>query len=422
MSGLVQARGAPVRLTDGYQRLQAEAFALVLDRLEMRGQAIEGMPRSELRQEISAAVEAAVLQTSAALNGAERARLIDELVDEVVGFGPLEPLLADPTVDDIIVNGARRVYVERGGVLSRAQVRFRDDAHVMAVIQRIVGPIGRRVDESSPYVDARLPDGSRVNIVVPPVALDGPAISIRKRRRVMLGVMELVRRSFAPREVLDYLARAVRARLNILIIGGTGSGKTTLLNVLSGFIDGSERLVTIEDAAELELRQEHVVRLEARPASADGRQAVHVRDLVRNALRMRPDRIILGEVRGAEAIEMLQAMSTGHDGSMSTLHANSPRDALSRLEMLLAFSGMTIEPRSTRRFVGASIQVIVEVRRGPDGQRRLSQIAELAGVEEETYRLHTIFDAGGGMDAPLSSMLQRSSLRARLGGVPGLAE
>ncbi|RVT91550.1 CpaF family protein [Rhodovarius crocodyli] len=412
--------GASVRLTDEYQAIKSRAFALLLDRLEARGEAVERLGRPELRRHIALAVDTALAEMEAALNVGERARLADELVDEVVGFGPLEPLLADPTVDDIIVNGPRRIYVERGGRLARVPVRFRDDAHVLAVIQRIVGPIGRRVDESTPYCDARLPDGSRVNIVVPPVALDGPAISIRKQRKVMMGAIDLVRRNFAPREVIDYLARAVRARLNMLIIGGTGSGKTTLLNVMSSFIGHEERLVTIEDAAELQLRQEHVVRLESRPQTSDGGQAVTLRDLVRNALRMRPDRIILGEVRGAEAIEMLQAMSTGHDGSMSTLHANSPRDALARLEMLLAFSGLPIEPIAVRRFVSSSINVIAEVRRGTDGVRRLVSVAELAGVENDTYRMHEVFtwtEAAGG-----TARVNSSTFLAKLQSVRGLAE
>ncbi len=409
----------PIRLTDSYQQVMADAFRLLLDRLERGGEGAEPAARDALRPQVSAAVAAALRGgVGAPLNSAERARMVEELLDEVLGYGPLDPLLRDPTVDDVIVNGPRRIYVERAGMLSRVPARFRDDAHVMAVIQRIVGPLGRRVDEASPCCDARLPDGSRVNIVVPPVALDGPAISIRKARPVRLAAMDLVRRGFAPREALDHLARAVRGRLNLLVIGGTGSGKTTLLNVLSAFIDGAERLVTIEDAAELQLRQEHVVRLETRPATADGRQAVTARDLVRNALRMRPDRLILGEVRGAEAAEMLQAMSTGHDGSMSTLHANSPRDALARLEMLLAFGGMTIEPRALRRFIGSSVQVIVEVRRLPGGERRLTHIAEVSGVEEDVYRIEDVFRLGAdGRPLPLG----RSIHEARLRGLPGLA-
>jgi pilus assembly protein CpaF len=419
MSAAAEPIQTPVRLSDQYQQIQADAFRTVLDRLERRGEAIERQDRGDLRREVAVAVGLTLETSGAALNSAERARLTEELLDEILGLGPLEPLLNDPTVDDIIVNGARRVYVERGGVLTREPVRFRDDAHLMAVVQRIVGPIGRRVDEASPYCDARLPDGSRVNIVIPPIALDGPAVSIRKARRVMMSAMDLVRRNFATREALDYLARAVRARLNLLVIGGTGSGKTTLLNVLSAFISHAERLVTIEDAAELQLRQEHVVRLETRPPSADGQRAIHAQDLVRNALRMRPDRIILGEVRSTEAVEMLQAMSTGHDGSMSTLHANSPRDALARLEMLMAFRGLPIEPRAMRRFIASSIQVIVEVRRLPDGRRRLMQISEVQGVEEETYRIQDIYVHNG--DDANMPRLQRSSYAERLADSVGLA-
>ncbi|WP_421993077.1 CpaF family protein [Roseococcus sp.] len=413
-------RPEPVRLSDQYQQIQAEAFRLVLDRLERRGISVDTLSRHDLRHEVTTTVTSTLELAAAALNGAERARMTEELLDEILGYGPLEPLLNDSTVDDIIVNGPKRIYVERGGVLQRVPIRFRDDAHLMAVIQRIVGPIGRRVDEASPYCDARLPDGSRVNIVVPPIAIDGPAMSIRKSRRVMLGAMDLVRRGLAPREALDYLAKAVRARLNMLIIGGTGSGKTTLLNVLSAFIHHSERLVTIEDAAELQLRQDHVVRLETRPPSADGRQAVLARDLVRNALRMRPDRIILGEVRGTEAVEMLQAMSTGHDGSMSTLHANGPRDALARIEMLLAFSGLPIEPRAMRRFISSSINIIAEVRRLPDGRRRLMHISEVLGVEEDTYRIQDVFQLSEEEGAPPPQMM-RSAYAARLQGHPGLA-
>ncbi|WP_424135087.1 CpaF family protein [Roseomonas chloroacetimidivorans] len=393
MNDVGTGRGA-ILLSDTYQAAQAAAFRRVLERLEASGLSAESLGRPELRDTVAMAAAEALETVGAALNGAERARLIDDLLDEVTGLGPLEPLLADPTVDDIIVNGPRRIYVERGGKLQRVVARFRDDAHLMAIIQRIVGAIGRRVDEALPYCDARLADGSRVNIVVPPVAIDGAAISIRKNRRVALTAQDLIRRNAITTEAMDYLSRAVRARLNILVVGGTGSGKTTLLNVMSGFIDGSERLVSIEDAAELQLRQEHVVRLETRPESPDGRAAVTARELMRNALRMRPDRIVLGEVRGAEAVEMLQAMSTGHDGSMSTLHANSPRDALARLEMLLAFSGLPLEPRALRHFIASSVNIIVEVQRGPSGQRQVMQISEITGVEGEAYRLHDVWAVG----------------------------
>ncbi|MBR0646326.1 CpaF family protein [Plastoroseomonas hellenica] len=405
-------------LTDAWQAVQARAFRAVLDRLDARGVVAERAQRTELREDANAAVGIALEGSDLALNGFERGQMVEALLDEIIGLGPLEPLLADPTVEDVIVNGPTRIYVERAGRLQRMPLRFRDDAHVMATIQRIVGPLGRRVDEANPCCDARLADGSRVNIVVPPVALDGPALSIRKQRRVALTANDLVRGGSAPREVIDYLALAVRSKFNTLVIGGTGSGKTTLLNILSGYIDEAERLVTIEDAAELQLHQEHVVRLETRPAGPDGSSAVTARELMRNALRMRPDRIVLGEVRGAEAVEMLQAMSTGHDGSISTLHANSPRDALARLEMLLAFSGLPFEPRALRRFIASSINMIVEVSRGGDGRRRIVHIAELCGVEGETYRLHDVWkqDAEAptlraAATAPLRSMLRAGARR-----------
>ena len=417
----ITSRHGGVSLSDIYQQIQASAFRLVLDRLELRGLAADALQRPALREEVAGAVAATLDQGRGVMNGAERTRMIDELLDDILGLGPLQPLLDDATVDDIIVNGPRRIYAERGGRLARVPVRFRDDAHLMAVIQRIVGPIGRSVDEASPYCDARLADGSRVNIVVPPVALDGASISIRKNRRVALQTIDLMRRGAATRDTLDYLARATRARLNMLVIGGTGSGKTTLLNVLSGFIGETERLVTIEDAAELQLRQEHVVRLETRAGSADGRQPVTSRDLMRNALRMRPDRIVVGEVRGVEAVEMLQAMSTGHDGSMSTLHANSPRDALARLEMLLAFSGLPLEPRALRRFISTSIHVVVEVQRGADGTRRIVNVTELTGVEEDNYRLHEVhvWRPGEAQAAPGGALL-RSTFRDLIAAVPGL--
>ena len=304
-------------------------------------------------------------------------------------------------MNDIIVNGPNKVYVERDGVLEKVAIRFRNDAHLMNIIQRIVSPIGRRVDEANPYVDARLPDGSRVNVVIPPIAIDGPMVSIRKFKKIPITVDQLVRTHSLNQDMLDFLGKAVASRLNILIVGGTGSGKTTLMNILSGYIPDKERLVTIEDAAELQLRQHHVVRLETRPPiSGDNSKEVTARDLVKNALRMRPDRIILGEVRGAEAVDMLQAMSTGHDGSMATLHANTARDALSRLEMLLDFGGLRAEPKTLRRYVAASIQLIVNVNRLTGGKRRVVSIMELTGVEADHYSMNELFRFAE--DPPLS--------------------
>ncbi len=379
------------RMSDSYQSVKALTCAQVIEHLEAQGMTTEQLEERGLRYEIEQVINSRSRRGQLALNSAERLLLIEDVIDEVIGLGPLAPLLRDPTVDDIIVNGANTIYAERGGILERVNTRFRDDAHLMNIIQRIVGPIGRRVDEATPFVDARLADGSRVNIVIPPIALDGPLVSIRKFRLQKLSVEDYLTAGSMSATMAAYLASAVKSRLNVLICGGTGSGKTTLLNVLSGFISNKERLVTIEDAAELQLRQDHVVRLETRPPNVDGSREVGARDLLRNALRMRPDRIILGEVRGVEAVEMLQAMSTGHDGSMATLHGNSPRDALSRLEMLLGFAGQQNDVRAVRRFVANSIHVIVNIQRLSNGSRRVTSVAEVTGVEGEAFSLNELF-------------------------------
>ncbi|MGF7155389.1 CpaF family protein [Novosphingobium gossypii] len=385
------AQPAAQRMSDSYQAVKAITCAQVIEQLEAQGATAEALDRRALRNEIEQVINSRSRRGQLALNSAERLLLIEDVEDEVVGLGPLAPLLRDGTIDDIIVNGPGTIYAERGGLLERVEMRFRDDAHLMNIIQRIVGPIGRRVDEATPYVDARLPDGSRVNIVIPPIALDGPLVSIRKFRLQALSVEDCVAGGVMSQAMAAYLTSAVRSRLNILICGGTGAGKSTLLNVLSSCISNKERLVTIEDAAELQLRQEHVVRLETRPPNVDGSREVSARDLVRNALRMRPDRIILGEVRGVEAVEMLQAMSTGHDGSMATLHANTPRDALSRIEMLLGFAGQQNDVRAVRRFVANSIHVIVNIQRLANGARRITSVAEVTGVEGEAYTLNELF-------------------------------
>jgi pilus assembly protein CpaF len=379
------------RMNDAYQTAKAQTCAQVIEQLEARGITIEAMGRKALRDEIELAIGSRSRRGQLVLNSVERLLLIEDVEDEVAGLGPLAPLLRDPTIDDITVNGAHNIYVERGGLLERAETRFRDDTHLMNVIQRIVGPIGRRVDESSPFVDARLPDGSRVNVVIPPIAIDGPMISIRKFRMQSLSMDDYVERQTMSADMAAYLSAAVSSRLNIVICGGTGAGKTTLLNLLSTCIGHTERLITIEDAAELQLHQDHVVRLETRAANADGSREVGSRELVRNALRMRPDRIILGEVRGAEAIEMLQAMSTGHDGSMATLHGNSPRDALARLEMLLGFAGLHNDGNALRRFVANSVQVIVHVSRLANGSRRIMSVTEITGVEGNAYSLNELY-------------------------------
>lgn len=379
------------RMSDSYQAVKSLICQQVIERLEARDETADILDTRELRKEIERVINSRDRRGQVPLNSAERLLLIEDVEDEVVGLGPLAPLLRDTTIDDIIVNGTSAIFAERGGLLERVETRFRDETHLMNIIQRIVGPIGRRVDEATPFVDARLPDGSRINIIIPPIALDGPMLSIRKFRLRPLVMEECIVGGLLTAQMADYLKAAVRSRLNVLICGGTGAGKSTLLNMLSSYIRDRERLVTIEDAAELQLRQEHVVRLETRPANVDGNREVTARDLMRNALRMRPDRIILGEARGIEAVELLQAMSTGHDGSMATLHGNSPRDALSRLEMLLGFAGMQHDPRVTRRFIASSVHVIVNIQRMINGARRITSITEVVGVEGDTYSLNELF-------------------------------
>lgn len=381
---------ADVTMTDAYQDMKFRVFQAVLDVLERRGTSVAAYGLAGVRAEIGQAM-VGMVTGQGGLNSAERSRLALDVEHEITGLGPLEPLLRDSGIDDIIVNGARRIYVERRGRMARVQARFRDDAHLMNIIQRIVSPIGRRVDESSPFVDARLADGSRVNVIIPPVALDGPMVSIRKFRRQPMQPADYLRSGAMSREMAEYLGAAVRSRLNLLVCGGTGSGKTTLLNMLSGHIDDAERLITIEDAAELQLAQSHVVRLETRPPSPDGGRGVDARDLVRNALRMRPDRIIMGEVRGPEAVEMLQAMTTGHDGSMATIHASTPREALSRLEMLLGFGGLQTDATTLRRYIAGSVHVLVQVSRMANGKRRVVAVVEVAGLQGDTYTLNELF-------------------------------
>jgi pilus assembly protein CpaF len=383
-----------IGVSDRYQEIKFRVFDLTLEYLDQQGVEGESIPVTALQDEIARAIAVVLMSRGIALNMRERAQLIEDVQNEIVGFGPLEPLLRDPAVDDVIVNGPANIYVERYGELEPVQTRFRDTTHLMNVIQRIVSPIGRRVDEGTPYVDGRLPDGSRVNVIIPPVALDGPILSIRKFKHIPLTGEDLVRNGSMSADMLTYLSSAVRGKENILICGGTGSGKTTLLNVLSSYIGIKERLVTIEDAAELQLQQAHVVRLETRPSSPDGSTEVTARDLLRNVLRMRPDRIILGEVRSSEAIEMLQAMGTGHDGSMATLHANAPRDALERLEMLIGLHGFSTDLQAVRRFISGAVHVVVHTARRADGKRKVVSICEVAGMEGPTYSLREIFSDG----------------------------
>jgi pilus assembly protein CpaF len=347
--------------------------------------------REDVRRQVSQLLESLVLGESAPLNLQDRERVVQEVLDEVFGLGPLEPLLADPTVNDILVNTYKRVYVERKGMLELTPVQFRDDVHLMGIIDRIVSAVGRRVDESSPMVDARLADGSRVNAIIPPLSVDGPVLSIRRFGKDRLTADDLLNNNSLTPPMLELLGGCVKARLNVLISGGTGAGKTTFLNVLSAYISNRERIVTIEDAAELLLNQEHVVRLETRPPNIEGKGAIYQRQLVINALRMRPDRILVGEVRGEEALDMLQAMNTGHDGSLTTIHANTPRDALSRLETMVAMANLNLPESAIRRQIAAAIDVVVQVSRMSDGTRKVVNVAEITGMEGNVVTMQDIF-------------------------------
>src|SRR5271155_4128804 len=347
--------------------------------------------REDVRREVTQILEALVVGELTPMNLQERERLAQEVLDEVFGLGPLEPLLADPTVSDILVNTYKHVYVERRGMLEMTSVQFRDDIHLMGIIDRIVSAIGRRVDESSPMVDARLADGSRVNAIIPPLAVDGPCMSIRRFGHDRLNSQDLLANKTLTPSMLELLQGCVKARLNILISGGTGAGKTTFLNVLSSYISNRERIVTIEDAAELQLHQEHVVRLETRPPNIEGKGSIQQRQLVINSLRMRPDRIIVGEVRGEEALDMLQAMNTGHDGSLTTIHANSPRDALSRLETMVAMANLNIPDSAIRRQISSAVDLVVQVSRLSDGTRKVICISEITGMEGDVVTMQDIF-------------------------------
>nr|WP_240334340.1 CpaF family protein [Sphingobium estronivorans] len=353
--------------------------------------ALESMSRQQVEAEVGELVHEQLALQKHALNLQERAQLVSDVLDELLGLGPLEPLLKDSTVTDILVNGHKSVFVERSGRLVKTPARFKDEAHLLRIVQKIVSTVGRRIDEASPFVDARLADGSRVNAVVPPLAVDGALLSIRKFAREPIGMAQLTELGSVPAPMAQLLGAVVAARRNILISGGTGSGKTTLLNAMSASIDAHERIVTIEDAAELQLQQDHVARLETRPANVEGRGEVTQRDLLKNALRMRPDRIIVGEVRAGEAFDMLQAMNTGHDGSMTTVHANSARDALSRVEQMVGMSGIEIPLRSVRAQIASAFHVIVQIARLSDGSRRLMSISEITGMEGEVITMQEIF-------------------------------
>ena len=380
-------QAAPPRTT--YYDLKGRVHGQLIERLDLSK--IGSLPADVLQQQIRRVAEDLLAEEETPLSRQEREQLIVEVQHEVFGLGPIEPLMQDPSVSDILVNGAREIYVERRGKLERARAMFRDDAHLMQVIDRIVSAVGRRVDESSPMVDARLPDGSRVNAIIPPLALDGPVLSIRRFASDPYKMSDLVEFGTLTPALAEFLQAAVRARLNILVSGGTGAGKTTLLNVLSNAIPASERIITVEDSAELQLQQDHVVRLETRPPNVEGVGAIAQRDLVRNALRMRPDRIVIGEVRGGEVLDMLQAMNTGHDGSLSTVHANSARDALSRIETMVLMAGVALPMRALRDYISSALDMVVHVGRLSDGTRKLMRVVEITGMEEDVVTTQDIF-------------------------------
>jgi pilus assembly protein CpaF len=391
--GIILSKGRLERLliTNEYYELKTRIHDRLLDLIDLS--LIDSLDQHVLRQEIRKLVERILLEEkdSVPLNYQERERLFREIEDEVLGLGPLEPFMQDPTISDILVNTYKQVYVERFGKLEITEARFKDDAHLRKIIDKIVSAVGRRIDESCPMVDARLMDGSRVNAIIPPLAIDGPILSIRRFAVDPLELSDLITLKTLTPEIGELLKGIVKARLNVLISGGTGTGKTTLLNVLSRFIPPTERIITIEDSAELQLKQEHVVRLETKPPNIEGKGEVTQRDLVRNSLRMRPDRIIVGEVRSGEALDMLQAMNTGHDGSLSTLHANSPRDALMRLETIVAMAGLNIPSESMRKYISSALDIIIHLARLVDGSRKVISFQEVTGMEGDVITLQEIF-------------------------------
>jgi pilus assembly protein CpaF len=399
---------------DANTELKVQLHQSLIDLINLS--ALDKMSREQVESEIGHIIHDELKKQNHALNQSERKQLVSDVVDELLGLGPLEPLLKDPTITDILVNGATSVFVERYGMLEPSPVRFKDEKHLLRIIQKIVSAVGRRVDESSPMVDARLADGSRVNAVVPPLALDGSLLSIRKFARVPISMDRLVEIGSIPAQLAEVLKAVVASRRNVLISGGTGSGKTTLLNAMSAFIDGRERIVTIEDSAELQLQQQHVVRLETRPANIEGKGEIGQRDLVKNALRMRPDRIIVGEVRAGEAFDMLQAMNTGHEGSMTTVHANTPRDALSRVEQMIGMSGIDIPARSARSQIASAIHIVIQVSRLSDGRRKLVSVSEVTGMEGDVITMQEIFrfrQTGVSGDGQVEGRFEATGIRPR---------
>ncbi|MEW5783785.1 MAG: CpaF family protein [Bacillota bacterium] len=375
------------------ERLAVETLHRVIDEFG-HAAALDKMDTAEKKlfaDRISDSLNRLMAEQQCHLSMVDKQKVVQYVADEVFGFGPINALLEDPGVSEIMVNGYRQVYVERNGTLQKTEITFRDDAHVLHTIEKIVTPLGRRIDESSPMVDARLPDGSRVNAIISPLSIKGPALTIRKFATEAFGLEDLIALGALTHQIAHFLKMCVKGRLNIIVSGGTGSGKTTMLNILSGFISSAERIVTIEDAAELQLKQEHVVTLESRPPNNEGRGQITIHDLVRNSLRMRPDRIVVGEVRGGEALDMMQAMNTGHDGSISTLHANNPRDALARLETMILMAGMDLPHRAIREQISSAIDLIIQQSRYPDGSRKISKISEVVGMEGDTITLQDLF-------------------------------
>jgi pilus assembly protein CpaF len=395
-------------------KFKTEIHRTLISKLDL--EKLSRINSTQARQAVAGMVNEIIANQRVPLSFAEQSKIESELLDEVFGLGPLEPLLADPTISDILVNDKNHVFVERRGMLQRVDTAFRDDRHLLQIIDRIVSRVGRRVDESSPMVDARLPDGSRVNAIIPPLALDGPAISIRRFGTGPIAANQLVEYKSISPEMMELLAAAVRARISILISGGTGAGKTTFLNILSQYIPKNERIVTIEDAAELRLGLDNIVRTETRPPNVEGNGAVRQRQLLINSLRMRPDRIIIGEVRGEEAFDMLQAMNTGHEGSMTTIHANTPRDALTRLESMVAMSNLNLPEKSVRQQIASAVAIVVQVSRMSDGTRKVASISEITGMEENIISMQEIFTfqrKGVGPDGKVIGVFQPSRIRPK---------